>query len=102
MFSESDESLTVIEKKMLEAFDVAYAQWEESDGPLPVSLVMLGEKVHRMVLARLGKRGGMNLSEMMKNPGAALVHLKRMEAQLLKMISQQERLSLVASPQGPS
>lgn len=92
MFSESDEALTGVEKKMLDAFETAYAEWEETMSPLPMSLVKLGETVHRMVLARLGKRGGMNMAEMMKNPGAALVHLEKMKAQLLKMIAQQERL----------
>lgn len=90
MFSDSDDALTGIEKRMLDALDVEYARWEESDNPLPVSLVQLLERTHRTILARLGKRGGFNMNEMAKNPGAALVQVKKIEAMLLRMVSQQD------------
>lgn len=90
MFSDSDDQLTGIEKKMLDALDAAYDQWLAADSPLPLSLVQLMDKTHKTILARLSKRGGFNMAEMMKNPEAALLQLDRMRELLIRAMSQQE------------
>ncbi len=79
---------------MLEAFETEYRRYTEQDEsrPMPVSLVMLMEKTHKTILARLGKRGGFNMSELMKNPQQALIHLDRMKENILRMMQQQESM----------
>lgn len=96
MFSDSDEKLTEIEKCMLDALDRAYEQWSNNyDQPLPMSLVQLMEKTHKTILARLGKRGGFNIAEMMKNPEEALVQLDKMRDMLIRMMAQREQNATV-------
>lgn len=89
MLTETDDALSDLEKKMLDAVDRAYGDWEENpDAPLPMSLVALMSKTHTAILARLSKRAGMDLSQMMKNPEAGLAMLDRMKMMLLRMMEQ--------------
>ena len=99
MFSEADDKLTTIEQRMLDALDHAWKQWEDSpvDRPLNMNLIAAMEKVHRAILARLGKRSGMNMAEMLRNPQAALLQLKRTEQLLIRQMAQNE-LAQTASP----
>lgn len=94
MTDETDEALNGIEQKMLDAFEKAYEAWNEGEEtrPLPMSLVAGFKTVHQAILARMAKRGGFDMQNMMKHPEAGLVMLDRMKATLLKMIEQREKL----------
>lgn len=92
MFTESDEALTDLEEKMISAVDRAYEDWQEdTERPLPMSLVALMKNTHQAILARLGKRGGFDMASMMKNPEQGLVMLDRTKAILLRMIQQKSQ-----------
>ncbi len=97
MFSDADGELTNIEKMMLDTLQNEYAVDEESERPAPVSLVMLMEKTHKTILARLSKRGGFNMSEMMKNPEQSLVMLDRYRELLIKMMAQRDMAAIGAA-----
>jgi hypothetical protein len=85
MFSEADEKLTDLEQRMLQAIEAEWTRWQEGpDKPLNLNLLAAMEKVHRAILARLGKRSGMNMAEMLRNPQAALLQLDRTRALLLR------------------
>lgn len=100
MFSEADDALLGIEKRMLDALDQEWDRWQDAENqPLPLPLVKLLESSHKMIFARLSKRGGFNMAEMMKNPQAALVHLARMTEMVRKMIDQQDKLNGAAVAQ---
>lgn len=100
MFSEADDALLVIEKRMIEAMDQEWDRWQDATNqPLPQPLVALMKDAHKMIYARLSKRGGFNMAEMMKNPQAALVHLARMTEMVRKMIDQQDKLNGAAVAQ---
>lgn len=92
MFSESDEKLTDIERRMIEMVEEAWQQYQDSadSRPVPLPLIDRMEKVHRAILARLAKRGGMNMAEMLRNPQAALLQLDRTRELLRRQIQAQE------------
>lgn len=94
MFSEADEKLTGLEERMLEAIDAEWRRWQEGpDKPLNLNLIAAMDKVHRAILAHLGKRSGMNMAEMLRNPQAALLQLDRTRSLLLKQMQVQELAS---------
>lgn len=99
MFSEADDKLTTIEQRMLEAIDAEWQRWQEGpDKPLNLHLLAAMEKVHRAILARLGKRTGMNMAEMLRNPQQALLQLERTKQLLMKQMEQVEVAQQMAPP----
>lgn len=81
--------LTDIEEKMVKAIEREWKRYEEDDGaPLPQSLVMLLEKAHKAIYARVGKNTGLTLEQMLANPEDALVELDKQKALIMKMLDQ--------------
>jgi hypothetical protein len=94
MFSEADEELGELERRMLSLAKSELSKYEDNDSetkPLPLSLVTLLTKAHQCVLARLSKRTGMDLNLMKKNPEAALLQLERMKALIIKEMEQRDK-----------
>lgn len=93
MFTESDDALSELERRMMKLAKYELDRYEDSDDPtrpLPLALVTLLAKAHAAVLARLGKRTGMDVASMMKNPEAFMAQLDRMKMMCLKVIEQRE------------
>ena len=78
--------LVELERKMLDAVERAYEAWDESGGPVPMSLVKLMGDTHRAILSRLQKKYG---DEQLEDPRAALIELERERDALKKLIERE-------------
>lgn len=103
MYSEADEAIGSLEKRML---DLAISQldaFEGKDGedkegditrPLPPALVNLLLGTHKAIFMRMSKRRGIDLEAIKKNPRLALVQLEKERVLIMKLIEQTENQGL--------
>lgn len=96
MYTESDDELGDLERRMLALVKKQLRDFEDEDDerPLPSALVQLLLGTHKAVLQRMSKRRGIDLEAIKKNPRAALVMLEKEKALILKVIEQTENQGL--------
>jgi hypothetical protein len=80
-----------LEAKMLEAIDIAWAEYEQIGGIPPSNLIKLMTDTHKAVLARVTKRIGFTFDP--NNLPAALVEVEKQRDIIMRMMRQREMVS---------
>ncbi len=86
MAASVDDSLTALEKMMLDAVEKEWERWEEAASPLPAPLVNMLRIAHDALMKRANRMAGDD-GLIAKSPEVALLRIERLREQCLRAIS---------------